>query len=172
MDLKGNNKSRVCICGKFPQEQCICIRNVSFKYGVVAFSQVLWDFLIFITTIVDIWLGSGGLFSPSLLTPTPPGFPPQRMLDQHGFLPWPCCGSVCSCSKCAIHAGLFPPRPPGFACLWCVTGRSSLLVMGGSHLFAFKYIHDLFLWGGLKLEIELKCSWLTSQTSARSHFVL
>lgn len=152
MDLKGNSKSRVCICGKFPKEQCICIRNVSFKYGVVAFSQVLWDFLIFITTIVDIWLGSGGLFSPSLLTPTPPGFPPQRMLDQQGFLPWPCCGSVCSCSKCAIHAGLFPPRPPGFACLWCITGRSSLLVMGGSHLFAFKYIHDLFLWGGLKLD--------------------
>lgn len=152
MDLKGNNKSRVCMCHRSPQEQCICIRDVSFKYGIVAFSQVLWDFLIFITTIVDTWLWSEGLFSPSLLFPTPPGFPPQRMLDQYGFLPWPCCGSVCSCSKCVIHAGLSPPWPPGSACLWCVTGRSSLLVMGGSQFFAIKCIQDLLLWGGLKLK--------------------
>lgn len=44
MDLKGNNISVVCICGKFLQEQCIGIRNVSFKYGIVAFDYVLWGF--------------------------------------------------------------------------------------------------------------------------------
>lgn len=159
------------ICGEFLQEQCICIRNVSFKYGLVAFYQVLWDFLIFITTIV-IWLWSEGLFSPSLLTPVPPGFPPQRMLDQYGFLPWSCCSNVCSCSKCAIHAGLFPPWPPGFACLWCVTGK--VILAGYGWIAALRHqVHSWFVPVKLfEAEIELKCSWLISQTPACSHFVL
>lgn len=151
MDLKGNNTSMVGICGEFLQEQCICIRNVSFKYGLVAFYQVLWDFLIFITTIV-IWLWSEGLFSPSLLAPVPPGFPPQRMWDQYGFLPWSCCSSVCSCSKFAIHKGLTLRGLRALHVYDVSLGRSSLLVMGGLQLFAIKCIHYSFLWGCLKLK--------------------
>ena len=90
-------------------------------FCLVSFYQVLWDFLIFLLLLL-IFDNSQKASSP-LLAPTTPGFPPQRMLDQHGFLPWFGCSSVYSCSKCAVHAGLFPSWPPGFACSGCITGK-------------------------------------------------
>lgn len=150
MDLKGNSTSVICLCGKSPQEQCICIRNVSVKYGLVAFYQVLWDFLIFLTTLVDIWLWSEGLFSPSLLAPLllaplTENVSPVWLLAL--VLLWQCLVVL----RCAVHAG---SSLGGLRlCMSDVSlGWSSLPVMGGSQLFAVRCIHDLFLWGCLELK--------------------
>lgn len=114
MDLEGNNITVVCICGKFLQKQYIGIRNVSFK---------VWHCCLLLSSL--------GLFSfyycycwymivvrrpllpfPSCSSSSWP-FPPlySECWTNNGFLPWPCCGGVCSCSRCAVHAGLFPLWP-------------------------------------------------------------
>lgn len=142
MDLKGNTTSMVCICGEFLQEQCICIRNVSFKDGLVAFYQVLWDFVILITTI-DTWLWSEGLFSLPPSLPLLLAFPTENvrpvwllaliLLWQCLFLPQVC------------YSRRFIPSMASGLCMsmMCVSlGRSCLPVMGGSQLFAIKCIQD------------------------------
>lgn len=102
-------------------------------------------------------------------------FPPQRMLDKYGFLPWSCCGSVYSCSRCAIHAGSFLRGPAGLCMsVMCHCGRLShpcwLWVDSSSSPYStFKW----FVPGRLfKSKVELKMWLVTSQTSACSHFVL
>lgn len=158
MDLKGNSTSMVCICGEFPQEQCICIRNVSFKYGLVAFYQVLWDFLIFITTIVDTWLWSEGLFSLPYSLPLLLAFPTENVRPVWLLaliLLWQCLFLLQLCSS-----RRFIPSVASGPCMsmMCVSlGRSCLPVMDGSQLF-IKCIRDCsweVAWSWNRTEMQL-----------------
>lgn len=158
MDLKGNTTSMVCMCGEFPQEQCICIRNVSFKDGLVAFYQVPWDFLVLIATI-DTWLWSEGLFSLPPSLPLLLAFPTENvrpvwllaliLLWQCLFLPQVC------------YSRRFIPSMASGLCMsmMCVSlGRSCLPVMGGSQLFTIKCIQDCsweVAWSWNRTEMQL-----------------